>query len=106
MRENYVELLSSLNDETINGKSLGCYMIFPNPLNVNKYIGIISYNNRSSISPGKIDMEDEAYISLMNFLGNEYFEITCYGMYDYKIWDISNDNEELLNGYFGHHWNN
>jgi hypothetical protein len=95
----------SIGGKTVKGKKLGCYMIFPNPLNNKKYVGVIGYNNSSSILLGEVDMEYESYISMERSYGTgNYFEITCYGWYDYKIWDNSNDSRELLNGYFNYYW--
>ena len=94
-----------IKNKEINGNALGFYMIYPNPLNPSKYVGIIGYNNSNYISFGQSDMAPEEYNALIAYLKNEiYFEISTYGWYDYKVW---NGNKEVLEkGNFDYFWNN
>lgn len=72
------------------GDRLCFYMIYPNPLNKNKYIAIIGYNNPNYISLGA---ERETFDDVSN-----------YGWYDYKIWKPNNIMNTILSGYFSRNW--
>lgn len=87
----------TISNKKINGNSLGFYMVYPNPLNRNKYVALIGYNNTKYISLGRTDLD---YLQDIN-----YTDISCYGWYDYKIWDASNDSTfPLIYGYFDNNW--
>jgi len=67
-------------------------MVYPNPLNPEKYIGIIGANNINYISLGADDLNNI-----------DQFDISAYGFYDYKIWN--NSNMQTINyGYFNSEW--
>ena len=70
----------TISNKKINGNSLGFYMVYPNPLNRNKYVALIGYNNTKYISLGRTDLD---YLQDIN-----YTDISCYGWYDYKIWEL------------------
>ena len=94
-----------ISHERISGRSLGFYMVYPNPLNTNKYIALIGYNNAQNISLGKLDMDDGEYKKLINYLQNVYYtDISCYGWFDYKVWDAVSL-QTLCTGYFNYSWN-
>lgn len=98
------EGISLKGNDTIKGEYLGFYMVYPNPLNKNKYIAIIGYNNPKSISLGNADLYKEDYKGLSKWLQLKYMEISCYGWFDYKIWDNKNK-KTINNGYFNSYWN-
>ena len=83
----------------VNGSNLNAYMVYPNPENDGKYIGIFSGNIDQDIF-NFMDISKYEFISLLNLYGEKaaYFDISCFGWYDYKIWDNSGTN--LYSGYF------
>jgi hypothetical protein len=88
----------TISQKKIYGNSLGFYMVYPNPLNKNKYLALIGYNNMQNISLGKSD-----YDYLRNI---KRTDISCYGWYDYKIWNNADDSASPLRcGYFDNCWN-
>ncbi|HEX8377492.1 MAG TPA: dienelactone hydrolase family protein, partial [Pedobacter sp.] len=82
-----------VGDKRLLGNRLGFYMVYPNPLNSRKYIAIIGYNNPSYMSLG-----------FERFDGITFRDISNYGWYDYKIWQVSNQEDALI-GYFNSTWN-
>lgn len=97
----------AISKRIIYGNSLGFYFVYPNPLNKNKYLALIGYNNPRNISFGELDMNDSEYKNLITYLQNIYYtDISCYGWYDYRIWDNTNDSgNPLICGYFDNNWN-
>ncbi|MGD1044570.1 MAG: hypothetical protein ABR936_04465 [Bacteroidota bacterium] len=94
-----------IGNKVAQGKTLGCYMVYPNPLNKNKYVAVISYNNPSYISIGNTDMEPERFAKLMDKMKFDYYyDISSYGWYDYKIWDAITS-KNIISGYFDYYWN-
>lgn len=77
-------------DAEVKGTSLGFYMIYPNPMNKNRYVALISYNNPEAITLG--------------YETNSFNDITDYGWFDYKIWEADNPGMRLISGYFGPNW--
>jgi hypothetical protein len=65
-------------------------MIYPNPLNKDKYVAIIGYNNPEYISLGS---EREIFN-----------DVSDYGWYDYKVWDEKSLLEGIKSGYFNQYW--
>ncbi|HEX2933898.1 MAG TPA: hypothetical protein VHO72_00965 [Bacteroidales bacterium] len=63
-------------------------MIHPNPLNQNKYVTIIGYNNPTYISLGS----ERA----------QFNDVSDYGWFDYKVWQIQNNSQE--SEYFNQYW--
>jgi|GEM_PF-1773349 len=82
----------NISGHEVTGGALGFYMVYPNPLNHSRYVGIIGYNNPCCISWGKEAIDP----SVSN--------ISTYGWYDYKIWDTSEPEESLAHGYFDQDW--
>ena len=94
----------TIKNKTVNGKELCFYMVYPNPYNKLKYIGIIGYNNSDFIDFGKPDMDANQYASMISYLKNEnYYEISTYGWNDYKIW---NKDSTIVASDFNFYWNN
>ncbi|MEN9444227.1 MAG: hypothetical protein RIS47_1117, partial [Bacteroidota bacterium] len=77
-----------ISNKIVKGERLCFYMVYPNPLNRNRYIGIIGYNSRNGIT---ID-------SGVNILG----DISSYGTADYKVWMPYSGDKEL--GFFDSDW--
>ena len=75
-------------EKTIEGTGLSFYLIYPNPFNQKKYVGIIGYNDIAKLSLGAET--------------NELDDISNYGWFDYKIW--KNNYETLESGYFNSKW--
>jgi hypothetical protein len=96
-----------LNNNKTKGDNLGFYMVYPNPLNKNKYAAIIGYNNPAHIDLGPVDLDEEdykdLYISGWVRTKLEHMEFSCYGWFDYRVWDNSN-NEIKEEGYFNQQW--
>lgn len=82
-----------ISNKNTNGNSLCYYMIYPNPLNRNKYVGIISYNNKNYISLGFEDKEKLRFDDVSN-----------YGWYDYKVWNYKTPEKEMMAGFFDNGW--
>lgn len=97
----------SLNGLKAQGSNLGFYMVYPNPLNTNKYVAIIGYNNPDHFTLGPVDLNENDYKDLYSsgWVRNplQHIEISCYGWFDYRIWD-SRTNEIIHQGYFGPLW--
>ena len=95
----------TIGNHSENGKDLNIYMIYPNPLNKEKYIGIFSGDISQNIF-NMIDIEENEFQRLLNLYGEDkaYFDISCFGWYDYKIWN--NSGNILFSGYFNDHWQN
>lgn len=79
-----------ISKKTTQGEKLCFYMIHPNPLNKNKYVAIIGYNNPE-------------YISLGSERG-DFNDVSDYGWFDYKVWEPANNNNGLESGYFNQYW--
>ncbi len=86
---NYIKIGS----KEMLGNSLGFYMLYPNPLNKQKYIAVIGYNNPEFVSLG-----------LEQLNSKEFADISNYGWYDYKIWPLINSGENIEKGYFESNW--
>ena len=82
----------SIGSKTQQGKYLGFYLIYPNPINRERYIAILGFNN-----PGYFSLWRERS-------GMEAFhDVSDFGWYDYKIWD-NRDPTRTLSGYFNEEW--
>ncbi|MBN1186624.1 MAG: hypothetical protein JXB49_30385 [Bacteroidales bacterium] len=92
-----------ISENKVEGENLGFYMVYPNPLNKNRYAALIGYNNSDYISLGSVDLDKENYKGYSDWLKLKYMEISCYGWCDFKVWD-NRDNSELLRGYFNSYW--
>lgn len=79
-------------DKKIEGRKLSFYMVYPNPINKTKYLGVIGYNNPDFISLGSETMK-------------QYDDVSNYGWYDYKVWCDSSYNNLITSGYFDSTWN-
>lgn len=88
-----------------NGKDLNIYMIYPNPQNKEKCIGIFSGDVSQNVF-NMMDIEENEFQRLLNLYGEDkaYFDISCFGWYDYKIWN--NSGNTLYSGYFNDYWQN
>ncbi|HYQ58550.1 MAG TPA: hypothetical protein VEP89_14515, partial [Draconibacterium sp.] len=95
-----------IGNYTETGKNLNLYFIYPNPKNVNKYIGVFSGGTKQDKYATMIDISEYEYNSLLNMYGEDslYFDISCFGWYDYKVWNDSGIN--LYSGYFNDSWQN
>lgn len=82
-----------IGSDNATGDKLGFYMVYPNPLNKQKYIAIIGYNNLNHITMG-FEYND----------GGLYKDISNYGWYDYKIWDSTTQYDIKSSGYFNYKW--
>ncbi|MGD1045417.1 MAG: hypothetical protein ABR936_08850 [Bacteroidota bacterium] len=82
-----------IGEKKTDGSELGFYLVYPNPENLNKYVGVIGYNNPSAISLGYEDDGKSRYFD----------DVSNYGWYDFKIWDEKTANEKL-SGYFDYYW--
>jgi hypothetical protein len=87
-----VKLLCSNTGQKTEGNKLCFYLVYPNPLNQNRYIAIIGYNNPDFISLGSEN-------------NDPYNDVSNYGWYDYKVWNDSPFNDVKLSGYFDCRWN-
>jgi hypothetical protein len=91
----------TLGNKQVLGEDLGFYMVYPNPLNPQKYVAIIGYNKEPSF--GNLDIDNYGY-GLSNI--SSEMDISKYGMYDFKIWDNSKtDKPDLEYGFFSSEWN-
>jgi hypothetical protein len=79
-----------INNKIMRGENLCFYMIYPNPLNKNKYIAIIGYNNPQHIFLGSEN-------------SNSFNDVSNYGWYDYKVWE-ADKMITISSGYFNHKW--
>jgi len=77
----------TINGQRIAGQQLNFYMVCPNPLNPQRHLAIIGYNNPLNATTGR---ETSAP-----------FDISNYGWYDYKIWQANAPFNAELAGYFG-----
>ena len=97
----------TINKTKTSGENLGFYMVYPNPMNQQKYVAIIGYNNPSAVSLGPVDLHEDDYKDLYpsGWVRSElkHMEISCYGWFDYRIWNNSN-NEVIKRGYFSPYW--
>lgn len=97
----------TINKTKTSGENLGFYMVYPNPLNQQKYVAIIGYNNPSVVSMGPVDLHETDYKDLYpsGWVRSElkHMEISCYGWFDYRIWNNGN-NEVIKRGYFSPYW--
>ncbi|HTN22274.1 MAG TPA: hypothetical protein VL125_17480 [Pelobium sp.] len=82
----------SIGRQTIKGKNLGFYMIYPNPYNIRKYVAIIGFNNSNSFNIWSERKPAEIFNDISN-----------YGWYDYKIWDNLSPTK-AISGYFNAKW--
>lgn len=81
----------TINEQSIEGDDLSFYMIYPNPENHERYIGILGYNN-----PGAFCLKSETDRIY------SYDDISHFGWYDYRIW--SPENENIIYQYFNQQW--
>ena len=89
----------TIGDHSEVGKNLNVYMIYPNPQNKEKYVGIFSGDIDQNIF-NLMDISEYEFMRLLDLYGEKaaYFDISCFGWYDYKVWDNSGNN--LYSGYF------
>src|SRR5690606_36111981 len=88
VKDNFI----SIGSETQQGKYLGFYLIHPNPINQERYIAILGFNN-----PGYFSLWRERS-------GMEAFhDVSDFGWYDYKIWDNTAPSK-VNEGYFNAFW--
>lgn len=89
----------TIADHPVNGSDLNVYMAYPNPENSGKFIGIFSGSIEQNIF-NLMDISKSEFIRLLSLYGDEaaYFDISCFGWYDYRVWDNSGTN--LYSGYF------
>lgn len=85
--------LITVGKREILGNRLGYYMIYPNPLNKNKYVALIGYNNYNYISLG-----------FENYQNSFFKDISNYGWFDYKIWNNTFPYDTKTSGYFNYKW--
>jgi len=85
----YSDAIKICNKE-FKGNSLGFYMIYPNPLNIKKYVAIIGYNNTNNISLG--------------YERKVFNDVSDYGWFDYKLWEADDPDYTITSGYFNHYW--
>ena len=95
----------TIGNQTTVGRNLGFYMVYPNPKNKDKYIGII-YGDISSRTVNYMDIANREFINLLNFYKENqvYFDISCFGWYDFKIWN--SDGNIVDAGFFNDQWQN
>jgi hypothetical protein len=79
-----------INGKELKGDKLCFYMVYPNPLNKNKYIALVGYNNPDFVSLGSENSDP-------------FNDVSNYGWYDYKVWDDSPYNA-VEKGYFDSSW--
>ena len=90
----------TVGKEQVKGENLGFYLVYPNPLNSQRYVAIIGYNKE--ISLGSIDIGNSGYESKNNI---SEMNISCYGFYDYKVWNNSRQNYSTKKeGFFDNNW--
>lgn len=99
----------SISTVKTSGTNLGFYIIYPNPINRNRYVAIIGYNNPNFISLGPVDLNENDYKDLYTSgwvrSKLEHMEISCYGWFDYRIWDNSDFSKPIIGyGYFDSEW--
>jgi len=80
-----------IKDKKIEGERLCFYMIYPNPVNKNRYVAVIGYNHAGFISLGSEDSDS-------------FNDVSNYGWYDYKVWD-DRTHAVIEKGYFDSSWN-
>src|SRR5690606_3157313 len=82
----------SIGSKTQQGKYLGFYFIYPNPINREKYIAVLGFNN-----PGYFSLSSERDSM------EAFHDVSDFGWFDYKIWD-NRDPMRTLSGYFNEEW--
>lgn len=82
----------SIGRQSMRGKNLGFYMIYPNPFNTRKCVAIVGFNNSDSFN-----LRSERRPT------DVFNDISDYGWYDYKIWDNLLP-EKATSGYFNAEW--
>jgi len=82
-----------IKDKKVEGEKLCFYMVYPNPINKNRYIAVMGYNNAE-------------FISLGAETSDSFNDVSNYGWYDYKVWKADNAMYTLSSGYFDSHWQN
>lgn len=82
----------SIGNKTQQGKYLGFYFIYPNPINREKYIAVLGFNN-----PGYFSLSSERDSM------EAFHDVSDFGWFDYKIWD-NRDPMRTLSGYFNEEW--
>src|SRR5690606_29774543 len=82
----------SIGNKTQQGKHLGFYLIYPNPINVDRYIAILGFNNPD-------------YFALWSERNNAepFYDVSDFGWYDYKMWDNTVPSK-VTKGYFNELW--
>lgn len=80
-----------IGNKTTEGDKLCFYLVYPNPLNKNKYVAVIGYNNPD-------------FISLGSETGVLFNDVSNYGWYDYKVWNNLPFRNDELSGYFNSSW--
>src|SRR5690606_40807299 len=66
----------SIGSKTQQGKYLGFYFIYPNPINREKYIAVLGFNN-----PGYFSLSSERDSM------EAFHDVSDFGWFDFKIWD-------------------
>ena len=100
---------SITNDTIIIGphtyieKELNTYMIYPNPANKARYIGIFSGDITQNVFD-LMDIGESEFRSLLRLYDQDSvcFDVSCFGWYDYKVWDSLGNT--LSAGYFDDNW--
>lgn len=88
IEEKFIEI----GNKRLNGNNLNYYLIYPNPVSLNRYVSVIGYN---SITP-KFSLGTEEDIT------KQFNDISNYGWYDYKIWD--REFARVITGNFNYKW--
>lgn len=89
----------TIASHTVSCEDLSMYLIYPNPQCKERYVGIFSGNINQNIF-NLMDIKSDEYFRLLNLYGEKkaYFDISCFGWFDYKIWDKYGNT--LYSGYF------
>ena len=95
----------TIGNHTEVGRNLNLYMVYPNPKNKDKYVGIFSGDISQHVTD-MMDIAENEFMNLLRLYGEDdaYFDISGFGWYDYKIWDTTGNT--LYSGYFNDHWQN
>jgi hypothetical protein len=85
------DTLIQIKDNRAKKENLCFYLIYPNPLNKDKYVAVIGYNN-------------PAHVSLGAEYATTFDDVSNYGWFDYKVWEAKYPADSLMSGYFNHRW--
>jgi hypothetical protein len=101
----FVTALNVTSQDTEVGRNLNLYMVYPNPKNKDKYVGIFSGDISQHVTD-MMDIAENEFMNLLRLYGEDdaYFDISGFGWYDYKIWDTTGST--IYSGYFNDHWQN